>query len=198
MRAEPASLPGGRREPLRRLVWHLDSPAGLVAMFAVAFLIRVLIAPHAGFYGDLRLFQTWAGQLAEVGTQHFYDQGQFVDYPPGYLYVLWLTGKISATPGYLLLKLPAILADLGLAWIAGTLAARIAPNSARERFPVRALVAAACALQPRGRSRSARAGGRWTRCRPCSCCRRCCCFSRERIRCGATSPPSSCSPSPSR
>ena len=117
-------------------------------MFAVAFLVRVLIAPHAGFYGDLRLFQMWAAQLAEVGTQLFYDQGQFVDYPPGYLYVLWLTGKISATPGYLLLKLPAILADLGLAWIAGTLAARIAPASVRERLPVRAIVAAAVLFNP--------------------------------------------------
>ena len=76
MSAEPASsLPGGRREPLRRLVWRLDTPAGLAAMFAVAFLVRVLIAPHAGFYGDLRLFQTWAGQLADVGTQRLLRSG---------------------------------------------------------------------------------------------------------------------------
>src|SRR4029453_17343083 len=103
-------------------------------------LLRILIAPHFGFYGDLRLFQMWTGQLADVGTRHFYEQGQFVDYPPGYLYFLWLTSKISATPGYLLLKLPAILADLGIAWIAGTLASRIAPRSVTERLPVRALV----------------------------------------------------------
>ena len=149
MRAEPASsLFRGRREAVGRLVWRLDTTAGLAAMFAVAFLVRVLIAPHAGFYGDLRLFQMWAGQLADVGTQHFYVKGQFADYPPGYLYVLWLTGKISATPGYLLLKLPAILADLGIAWIAGTLASRIAPDSVRERLPVRALVAAGVLFNP--------------------------------------------------
>jgi Gpi18-like mannosyltransferase len=149
MRAEPASsLPRGRRDPKGRAIWRLDTPAALAAMFAAAFLVRVLIAPHAGFYGDLRLFQTWAGQLADVGTRHFYDQGQFVDYPPGYLYVLWLTGKLSAAPGYLLLKLPAILADLGIAWIAGTLASRIAPASVRERLPVRTLVAAAVLFNP--------------------------------------------------
>ena len=149
MKPEPASsLPGGFREPFGRLVWRLDTPAGLIAMFAVAFLLRVLIAPHAGFYGDLRLFQMWASTLAEVGTQDFYDQGQFADYPPGYLYVLWLTSKISTAPGYLLLKLPAILADLGLAWIAGTLAARIAPAAVGERVPVRALVAAAVLFNP--------------------------------------------------
>jgi Gpi18-like mannosyltransferase len=117
-------------------------------MFALAFLIRVLIAPHLGFYGDLRLFRTWATQLDEVGPHRFYVQGQFVDYPPGYLYVLWLLGKLSAPPGYLLLKLPAILADLALAWVAGTLANRIAPPSLNERVPVRALVAATVLFNP--------------------------------------------------
>jgi Gpi18-like mannosyltransferase len=137
-----------RRRFLLRLAWRLDTRAGLVAMFAVAFCIRVLIAPHVGFYGDLRLFKMWASRLDEVGLHKFYVQGQFADYPPGYLYVLWLLGKLSATPGYLLLKLPAILADLGLAWIAGTFAARIAPTSLKERLPVRALVAAAVLFNP--------------------------------------------------
>ncbi len=131
-----------------RLAWRLDTPAGLVAMFSVGFLIRVLIAPYIGFYGDLRLFRIWASRLGEVGPHSFYVQGQFSDYPPGYLYVLWLIGKLSATPGYLLLKLPAILADLGLAWIAATLAVRIAPTSLKERLPVRALVAAAVLFNP--------------------------------------------------
>jgi Gpi18-like mannosyltransferase len=137
-----------RRRFLIRLAWRLDTPAGLVAMFAVAFLLRVLIAPHLGFYSDLRFFTTWAAQLGEVGPREFYVQNQSVDYPPGYLYVLWLLSKLSATPGYLLLKLPAILADLGLAWVAGTFAVRIAPASLKERLPVRALVAAAVLFNP--------------------------------------------------
>jgi Gpi18-like mannosyltransferase len=137
-----------RRESLRRLAWRLETPAGLIGMFAVALLMRVLIAPHAGFYGDLRLFRVWAQRLADVGPHKFYAPGQFADYPPGYLYVLWVTGKISATPGYLLLKLPALVCDLGLAWIAGTLAARIAPASLRELWPVRTLVAASVLFNP--------------------------------------------------
>jgi Gpi18-like mannosyltransferase/putative flippase GtrA len=71
-----------------------------------------------------------------------------VDYPPGYLYVLWLCGKLSAAPGYLLLKLPAFAADLGLAWVAGTLAARLAPASLTARLPVRTLVAVAVLFSP--------------------------------------------------
>jgi Gpi18-like mannosyltransferase len=130
------------------LAWRADTRAGLAAMFVLAFVIRVLIAPHLGFYGDLRLFRIWAARLDEVGPHRFYVAGQFVDYPPGYLYVLWLLGKLSAAPGYLLLKLPAILADLGLAWVAGTFARRIAPASLSERLPVRALVAACVLFNP--------------------------------------------------
>jgi dolichyl-phosphate-mannose-protein mannosyltransferase len=132
----------------RRFICRLDGPAGLLAMFSVALLARILIAPHAGFYGDLKWFQAWATRLAEVGPHRFYADGQFADYPPGYLYVLWLISKISVPPGYVLLKMPAILADLGLAWLAGTLAQRIAPTRVRERFPVRPLVAAAVLFNP--------------------------------------------------
>jgi Gpi18-like mannosyltransferase len=117
-------------------------------MFSLGLLVRVAIAPHAGFASDLRLFQSWSARLAAVGTHGFYAPGQFQDYPPGYLYVLWALGKVSAAPSFALLKLPAVLADLGLAWVAGTLAARVAPASLVERLPVRALVAAAVLFNP--------------------------------------------------
>jgi Gpi18-like mannosyltransferase len=138
----------GARDRLAIFLERLDTPLGLGVMFGLALLIRLLIASHIGFKGDLRLFQLWAGRLDNVGPRHFYVTGQFQDYPPGYLYVLWLTGKISAAPGYLLLKLPAMLADLGLAWFAGTLASRIAAPALRERLPVRALVAAGVLFNP--------------------------------------------------
>src|SRR6266508_1432504 len=137
-----------RRERLRSLAWSVDTPGGVLGMFVAALLVRVLLAPHFGFYGDLRLFRMWAERLADVGPHKFYIRGQFADYPPGYLYILWLMGKLSAAPGYLLLKLPAIFADLALAWLAGTLAARIAPASLKERWPVRTLVAASVLFNP--------------------------------------------------
>src|SRR5919202_1923900 len=144
----PRLLSPSRRASLVRLAWRLDTRAGLAAMFSVGLLIRLLIAPYVGFHGDLRLFGIWAARLAEVGPNKFYVEGQFADYPPGYLYVLWFVGKLSTPPGYLLLKLPAILADLGLAWVAATFAARIAPTSLKERLPVRALVAASVLFNP--------------------------------------------------
>src|SRR6266540_3354019 len=137
-----------RRERLRSLAWSVDTPGGVLGMFVVALLVCALLAPHFCFYGDLRLFRMCAERLADVGPHKFYIRGQFADYPPGYLYILWLMGKLSAAPGYLLLKLPAIFADLALAWLAGTLAARIAPASLKERWPVRTLVAASVLFNP--------------------------------------------------
>jgi hypothetical protein len=144
----PRLISPSRRASLGRLAWRLDSAKGLAAMFAVGLRIRLLIAPYVGFHDDLRLFGMWATRLADVGPHDFYVEGQFADYPPGYLYVLWFIGKLSATPSYLLLKLPAIVADLGLAWVAGTFAARLAPPSSRERLPVRAVVAACVLFNP--------------------------------------------------
>jgi Gpi18-like mannosyltransferase len=138
-----------RPEPAwRRFVWWLETPRGLVAMFAVAFVLRLIIAPLLGFYGDLRLYRLWADRLNEVGLRHFYAPGYFADYPPGYLYVLTFLGRLERSPGYTLLKSPAILGDLALAWIAATFAMRLAPTALKERIPVRAVVAAAVLFNP--------------------------------------------------
>jgi Gpi18-like mannosyltransferase len=146
MTASPVSLPD--RESVWRLAWRLETPLALAGMFAAALVVRLLIAPQVGFSSDLGYFRTWAIELRHVGPRDFYSVEHAVDYPPGYLVVLWLTGKLSASPGYLLLKLPPILADLGLAWIAGTFAARLAPAELKARLPVRALVAAVVLWSP--------------------------------------------------
>src|SRR3954447_25620790 len=90
-----------RRETVSRLVWRLETPSGLALMFALAFVLRVAIAPHVGFFIDLRFFRTWAEELRAVGTHRFYATDHIADYPPAYMYVLWLIGKLSASPGYL-------------------------------------------------------------------------------------------------
>src|SRR5919109_3052534 len=136
-----------RADSLKRFLGRLDSPAGLVATFLFAFLVRLAIAPYTGYYADLKIFQHWAVRLDEAGLHRFYEE-DWADYPPGYLYILWLLAKISTPPGFVLLKLPAILGDLGLAWIAGTFARRIAPAALNARLPVRAAVAATVLFNP--------------------------------------------------
>ena len=100
-------------------------------------LLRLIIAyllPGSGFGVDLVSFRAWADDLAQNGPFGFYSRPYFHDYTPGYLYVLWLTGIVGlslANAGILavgpwtetdLLKVPPILADLGIAWLVFSMA----------------------------------------------------------------------------
>ena len=90
-----------------------------IAILASGLLLRVLLAfvlfPKQGFSTDMQLFAGWATTLVCVGPGAFYATASGADYPPGYMYVLWLLGNAPASALPLLLKVPAILADLGIA-----------------------------------------------------------------------------------
>ena len=139
--------------PLRRLLWWFDRPLGLLIMFVVAFAVRWFVAPKYGFHGDLNLFLVWAEGLRAVGIKHFYvgyigvNNTTYV-YPPGYLYILDVIAHLSRVPDYRLLKLPAFVGDLALAWLSGVIALRLAPEEMRRRIPVRAIVIAAVLFNP--------------------------------------------------
>jgi len=83
--------------------------------------LRVLLAfvlfPRQGFSTDMQLFASWATTLARVGPGSFYATATGADYPPGYLYILWLLGNAPTSALPVLLKVPAILADLGIALV---------------------------------------------------------------------------------
>jgi|GEM_PF-442411 len=120
-------------------LWLLERPWNIAGIFVVGVVVRLLLVPHFGFYGDLRYFRLWAGRLEELGLGNFYAPDYFADYPSGFLYVLAVLGKFSSAPNYWLLKTPIIIGDLALAWFSALLAHRLAPVSLRERLPVRAL-----------------------------------------------------------
>lgn len=97
-----------RAAPEVRLWW---------ALLVFAVLLRAVIMPYGGFPTDIGTFKGWANALAERGPEAFYGSG-FADYLPGYLYVLWLIGKMHAYLRFsdqallFLIKLPAAIADL--------------------------------------------------------------------------------------
>src|SRR5512146_2474826 len=71
----------------------------LYPLLAAALLLRLGLAAATRGYGpDIGTFSAWAGHAAE-GLFSFYSPGYFADYPPGYIYVLWLIGKIRALLG---------------------------------------------------------------------------------------------------
>ncbi|MDY4469208.1 MAG: hypothetical protein SPE28_01595, partial [Eubacteriales bacterium] len=96
-------------------------------LLVLAFLMRCLLS--LVFYGhstDINCFMAWSHHLAEDGLASFYNSGMFADYPPGYMYILWLTGSIARAlgleyggAGYVLItKMPSIMADIFAAYMA--------------------------------------------------------------------------------
>ncbi|CAI6083438.1 glycosyltransferase family 39 protein [Cohnella sp. JJ-181] len=95
-------------------------------LFAGALLVRVACAPMMqGHPIDALDFYFWANHAFEAGLHGFYTADIFVDYPPGYIYVLYVVGMLQKLMdiGYpsagsaLLLKLPSIAADLASSYI---------------------------------------------------------------------------------
>ena len=99
-----------------------DGVSSILTLLALGLIFRVIIAyllPGSGFKNDIEAFQYWASNLASEGLHGFYSRDFFHDYTPGYLYVLWIVGLVGQAVGGIgdLIKVPPILADLGLAYL---------------------------------------------------------------------------------
>ena len=85
-----------------RTTWTRDGIGAIVAVLALGFVFRIIIAqlnPGSGFGVDLASFQFWARNLGSEGLHGFYERPFFHDYTPGYLYVLWLVGTVGNAMG---------------------------------------------------------------------------------------------------
>ena len=95
----------------------------ILAILALGLAFRLIIAyvllPGSGFGADRTRSSSGRTSSPRTGPAGFYDRGFFIDYTPGYLYVLWLIGIVGNALGGVgdLIKLPAILADVGVAWL---------------------------------------------------------------------------------
>ena len=106
------------------------------------------LAPYMGFWGDLAVYRSWVTRLHDVGLHDFYGSGPPAEYPPGYLYVLWLISHVSTTPGYLLLKLPRSSQTSDSRGSQERTPRASHPSRSRSGWPVRTLVAAAVLFNP--------------------------------------------------
>ncbi|MBB6674857.1 glycosyltransferase family 39 protein [Cohnella nanjingensis] len=106
-----------------------------VLLFAGALALRVVCAPIvAGHPIDILDFYAWANHAYEAGLPGFYTADMFVDYPPGYIYVLYVIGlfqhvfalEYQTSASLIFLKLPSIVADLLAAWVVFRLARKYA------------------------------------------------------------------------
>ena len=84
-----------------------------------ALIIRIIFAfIFKGHETDMTCFNGWSEMLRANGLSEFYVSGKFTDYPPGYMYILYLLGFVKDIFGantmstYVILKLPAIISDI--------------------------------------------------------------------------------------
>ncbi len=95
----------------------------ILGVLAGGLVLRLFMAALPGFTADARLFQAWAEILARMGPDAIYESRVFHAYAPGYMYFLWLLGELDQLFGFstsqwdYALKLPAIAADLGSAYL---------------------------------------------------------------------------------
>jgi len=98
-----------------------------LALGLVAFVgIRAILLPLPGLAGDVNDFLAWARAINANGLGNAYDQA--ISFPPVLPWIWWLLGSVApdllnSTPNdptaLALIKLPATLADLGIAAIVG-------------------------------------------------------------------------------
>lgn len=97
-----------------------------IFLFAVALLIRLIAAAiYKGNETDMNCFLLWSQSVFTDGLKKFYLSDSFHDYPPGYMYILYVVGAIRAlfswawdsTASIVLTKMPAIIADMVTGWL---------------------------------------------------------------------------------
>ncbi|MCL6575679.1 transporter [Kyrpidia sp.] len=110
--------------------------AGFWALWSLSIALQVVLAGRfRGFVGDQMIFDSWMRRLQQVGLAGIYESPR-VDYPPGYLMILDLYGRIAnffhirVVPGGLWIKLPGI-AIHAVAMIAFFLLAKDTPGKWR-------------------------------------------------------------------
>ncbi len=120
--------------------------AQLVLIVLGGLLLRLLFVTSNGYANDVSSFESWALTFVAHPFAQFYSHVSFADYPPGYFYILGAIGALytplhGIDPGYgllkVLIKIPAIAADLGVGVLLATIARRF--TSERGALGVAAL-----------------------------------------------------------
>ena len=117
--------------PQCRPLFGLPAAPVFCTVLAAALVLRLILGYSInGFDADIACFKAWGYYTHEVGFSGMYYSDFFLDYPPGYLYLLYLTEffrRLFFIPDYaqgatLLVKIVPILSDIGTAAIVWALA----------------------------------------------------------------------------
>ncbi len=114
-----------------------------VVVMVIAFLARILtvvilaLKGYKGYETDMNCFLLWGDMVYNDGLKGFYLSESFHDYPPGYMYILYIIGTLrhifgiswDSITSVLMTKLPPILADMGI----GYMVYKVASEKFKER-----------------------------------------------------------------
>lgn len=97
----------------------------------LGLIVRIIAAAsYRGHETDMNCFSGWSDMIFNNGLSQFYLSEGFHDYPPGYVYVMYVLGalksifKLDGAAWWVVLKLPSIIADLGMGYLAYTITSR--------------------------------------------------------------------------
>ncbi|MGH7934355.1 MAG: phospholipid carrier-dependent glycosyltransferase [Candidatus Binataceae bacterium] len=99
----------------RGLLW------AAIILFGIWVVKTAALPVFPGFNVDVGTYEAWALKIATDGPARLYTPGYFIDYPPGYLYPLWLAGwfaqatDASGLARRMIVEMPALVADFLLA-----------------------------------------------------------------------------------
>ncbi|MBI2600027.1 hypothetical protein HYW43_03880 [Candidatus Daviesbacteria bacterium] len=99
----------------------------LLSILLAGFTLRVLVSPYYNHTSDIGLWIYWASEIDRIGFRNFFDIISWTDYLPFYFYILFIIQKLIqlfAITDPLIFKMPAILADIGTAYLIYLLAKR--------------------------------------------------------------------------
>jgi Gpi18-like mannosyltransferase len=92
-------------------------PRSIIITFGAAFILRILLAVLYEGHEDVSYFRYWTSWLSNNSPFDYYDELSTNNtYLPGYLYIMFILGKILNFSGlpynYAYIKLPSVICDL--------------------------------------------------------------------------------------
>lgn len=133
---KPVTAGSQVRRDVRKKGADTDENLGMTVLLLVlgaGLLVRLIAAAvYRGHETDMNCFVGWADYAVNNGFKTFYTGQGFADYPPGYIYILYVCGALrklfgcewGSTMTNVITKLPAILADIGTGYLIYRVASR--------------------------------------------------------------------------
>ncbi|HEX6976933.1 MAG TPA: phospholipid carrier-dependent glycosyltransferase [Patescibacteria group bacterium] len=112
---------------------QLIIPKNLILSVLFVLGVRLAFSLLPSFQIDMGTWLAWAGRLRDLGFDKFYSDTVWTQYTPGYLYWLWVMGKTGII-SEVAIKLPVILADIGVGVIIWNLVRKVGKNTALAAF----------------------------------------------------------------